>query len=276
MIFFTSSINQNYLKLEDALVQNDPNAQISVEAMIGAVSSAGGIVAFMKKIAAGANIAGIDRKKLGELWNQKTGGKTQPNGTITGGIVKHREALKDLFRAAMPDHHEWIPSNMMLEVIDRDMDALNLSQVPEWIDLQHNFRIKTQDVVFGEQKVLHINHNGKPHAVFQGHVGAKIILETVDTSSGDVVTKEQYGIQDEFHNDLRDAFKSSTNIKTVKTAIKSVAQNWIWNGKTLPLNPLHPGLRWRNMNISKGGGLSNFKTHFSDIYVKLQKDLNTL
>jgi hypothetical protein len=57
-------------------------------------------------------LSGIDRKKLGELWNQKTNGKTD-----------HRKELKDLFRSAASGKYEWIPTDLMLEVIDRDMDA---------------------------------------------------------------------------------------------------------------------------------------------------------
>jgi hypothetical protein len=272
MIFFTSSINQNYLKLEEALLLNDPNAQISVEAMIGAVSSAGGIVAFMKKIAAGANIAGIDRKKLGELWNQKTGGKTE-----------HRKEIKDLFRGAASGKHEWIPTDLMLEIIDRDMASLRIGEIPKWIDLQHKFRIPSEEIVFSPNKSKVANFNGSSYSVFQGHVGALYLEETTinqRTGRSAITHTEQTTNQMAFHNDLRDNFRTTSTIATVLDEIRKTVISWIWDGKQIPSLPIHPMMRWKNagnfLDVSKNPGLSSFKSKYLTIYTKIMNSTKVI
>jgi hypothetical protein len=234
------------------------HAGITVDNLKQAVSLAGGIVQFMKDIAAGKTLGGIDRKKLGELWDQKT-----------GGTVKHREALKDLFRAAMPERHEWIPSNLMLEVIDRDMDAHKIGEIPEWIELQHKFRIKTNQVVFGVDKSIAQSYRGASYAVLQGHVGALSLEQR--NASGDVEYVSQHTSQASFHDSLRGAFKAATTKKVVLAEISKVIQTWLWDGTTMPSIPLHPNLRWTSahIDVSKDPGLSSFKSKSSQVQKQL-------
>jgi hypothetical protein len=227
------------------------HAGITVDNLKQAVSLAGGIVQFMKDIAAGKTLSGIDRKKLGELWDQKTNGKSE-----------HRDALKNMFRAAMPGHHEWIPSNYMLEVIDRDMDANKIGQIPEWIDLQNKFRVDTEKVIFGIRHVEIVDYRGKNHSVFQGHVGSMYLMQR--GAGGAVKYTKQTTSESTFHDALRNEFKNKSDKKSVLQGIKVVIENWIWDGKTVPSDPIHPLLRWRDggayTDVSKDPGLSKFKS----------------
>jgi hypothetical protein len=245
------------------------DAGITVDNLKQAVSLAGGIVQFMKDIAGGKTLGGIDRKKLGELWNQQTNGK-----------ALHREELKNLFRAVMPGHHEWIPSNYMLEVIDRDMDAGKIGEIPKWIDLQNQFRVKTSKVIFGAEKVKNVAFNGHQYAVFQGHVGSKIYLQEVNPVTGEVKQTEQFSTQDKFHNQLRDAFSSSMEFVKVISSVNTVIDEWFWDGVKLPINPIHTMLRWNNggslVDISKDPGLLNFKNFAQQNLADIHKSVKAL
>jgi Domain of unknown function (DUF4157) len=243
------------------------HAGVTVDNLKQAVSLAGGIVKFMKDIAGGKTLSGIDRKKLGELWNLKTGGK-----------VEHREALKNLFRAAMPGHHEWIPSNLMLEVVDRDMDANKIGQVPEWIELQHKFRANTQKTVFNPTYAKAEDYRGKTYAIFQGHVGS-IYLAQRD-NRGVLKHVEQTKSQAEFHNELRDEFRKSVDKKSALIGIEKIITKWLWNGNSMPSTPIHPMLRWKDggtfVDVSQNPGLGNFKSTFASEYKTLLNSINTL
>ncbi len=244
-------------------------AGISVDNLKHAVSLAGGIVSFMKKIAAGETLSGISRVKLGELWNLRTNGK-----------LEHRKELKDLFRSAASGKHEWIPTDLMLEVIDRDMAARNIGEVPRWIDLQHKFRIPSAQVVFGPNKAKTETFNGSDYAVFQGHVGSLYVEEQVSNRiTGRTSTKftEQTTHQMDFHNDLRDNFKSNSVIATVLSEIKNTVNTWLWDGKQMPGNPIHPKMRWKKdgnyLDVSKSPSLATFKTDCAAIR---QRIMNTI
>jgi Domain of unknown function (DUF4157) len=230
-------------------------AGITVENLKHAVSLAGGIVQFMKDIAGGKTLSGIDRKKLGELWNQKTNGK-----------LDHRAELKNMFRKVVSGNHEWIPTDLMLEVIDRDMEANKIGEIPEWVDLQNKLRTESQKVVFSASKVEKHTLNNIQYAVFQGHVGSNIYLGEQDPITQKITYVQQFVPQSKFHNELRDAFRGSlTTIKVCKDTLKKVASDWIWDGLSMPSIPLHPLLAWDNgggkIDIHKDPGLSGFKKH---------------
>ncbi len=232
------------------------HAGMTVENLKQAVDLAGGIVQFMKGIAAGKTLSGIDRKKLGELWNQKTNGK-----------LDHRAELKNMFRRVLSGNHEWIPTDLMLEVIDRDMEASKVGEIPEWIDLQNVLRTENKKVIFSASRAENHTFNNTRYAVFQGHVGSNIYLGDQDPITQKITYVQQFVPQSKFHNELRVAFRNSlSSIRTCKDTLKNVATDWIWDGASMPLSPLHPLLAWDDgggtkIDIHQDPGFSQFKTH---------------
>jgi hypothetical protein len=248
------------------------HAGVTVDNLKQAVSLAGGIVKFMKDIAGGKTLSGIDRKKLGELWNQKTNGKTD-----------HRKELKDLFRSAASGKHEWIPTDLMLEVIDRDMDANNIGEVPKWIDLQHKFRIPSAEVVFAANKAKSVSFNNTNYAVFQGHVGAVYLEESVQnqrTGRSSIKFTEQTTSQMDFHNDLRANFRSATTVLKVLGEIEKTVNVWVWDGKSMPSLPIHPMMRWKHsgsqLDVSRNPGLATFKSGCAKIHTEIVTTIKNL
>jgi hypothetical protein len=241
-------------------------AGITVDNLKQAVSLAGGIVQFMKDIAAGKAPGGIDHTQLKKLWSQQTGNKLQ-----------HRETLKTMFRNAMPGKHEWIPSDMMLAVIERDMDADKMGIVPEWIDLQHNFRIDTEHVVFKPSYESIQGYNGKNYSVLNGHSGAIYLVNK--TLSGNTYSPRTEH-QADFHNELRENFKSIDTKVDLLNKIKVTAQKWAWDGNGNPANPIHPNLVWKNnsqyVDLSNGSGLSKLKSNLSSYFTNLMKQIEDL
>jgi len=175
-----------------------------------------GIINFMKGMAQHGAVGKITRQKLGVLWDQ-----TEP-----------KNWLKAQLRGAVDyPPHEWIPSNMILAVIDRAANLAQFSEGVKWIDLQHELRSNTNWVIFkpsfGKQPVA---YQGKEYVVLQGHTGA-LYLDGSPQHTG----------QGPFHDDLRGAFEHATNTANCATRIEGVYNKWVWNGER-PALPIHPQL----------------------------------
>ncbi|MBX8464746.1 hypothetical protein [Deinococcus sp. RIT780] len=202
------------------------------------VQGCGGIVTFLKTLAAGSAVGGIDQKTFTVLWNRKTGGK-----------FNHRDRIIDMFRAAMPGRHEWIPSDLIEEVVARDLTARQFGQATNWVEFQHKTRSFTQHVIFKRERLL----GGK--SIPQGHSGA-IYLKQVD-SSGNVKYKPETEGQSEFHDELRAAFQGGATHTAVVSALRSVAMKHLWDGSQTYSREFHSNALWRTRN---------------GIYVELKKD----
>ncbi|MFI0898522.1 hypothetical protein, partial [Streptomyces sp. NPDC020983] len=151
------------------------------------------------------------------------------------------DLVKDRFRAAMNAHHEWIPSNFILEVMKRARQAAADGEA--WIDLQHELRNETFRVVFApgkSRKVEKDSVNGSPekdYTVLQGHSGAVYWKK-----------EEQTVGQADFHNALRDAFTASTTPSGAVAGALKVAKEWVWDG-----GGMTPGMHPDLFNKKNGG-----------------------
>jgi hypothetical protein len=185
--------------------------------LVAAVKSVG-IIEFMNKMAAGAIVGGIDRAKLEVLW------KVTVNSTW----------IKDRFRDAAPKgdgdsslegFHEWIPSNMIMAVINRAAGLEDGIDAGNWIEVQNVLRTKTMHVVFNPAKSSEMHSDGKG-LLIQGHVGS-VYLRTFDSSGDPEYSAETTGTN-VFHNALRAAFTDSKTIATCIADLEKVAQEWVW------------------------------------------------
>jgi len=182
------------------------------QTLVTAIKTAGGMVPFMKDMAAGKTIAGVNEAAFVKMWN-----------------VSADEAwLKDKFRAVSPSMHEWIPSNEVAAVVEK---AKTAPGGPAWIDLQNELRSPTNQVIFSPAKSSHdVTEAGKDSLVLHGHVGA-IYLRGV------MQTKDEAA----FHDELRAAFTSTTDLGKAVDLLKAVMAEWMWKGDALP-KPLDPDL----------------------------------
>jgi hypothetical protein len=178
--------------------------------LVAAIKTAGGMVPFMKDMAAGKTIGGIDEAKFEQMWN-----------------VSADEAwLKDKFRAVDPSMHEWIPSNEVEAVVQKAKTAPGGAS---WIDLQNELRSPTNQVIFEPSKSSSISPEGT--LVLRGHVGAIYlngVMQTVDEAA--------------FHDELRAAFSAAKDIANAVDLLKAVMLEWMWTGDALP-KPLDPNLQ---------------------------------
>jgi hypothetical protein len=164
-----------------------------------------------------------------------------PDGTVTMEALQKvwtnktdSQKVEDAFRAARPNEHEWIPSNLMVAVISR---AQTSAEGEQWVYLQDRLRAMTEEVIFKPQ---FWSKDEAGTALYpNGHVGA---LEKwfPEPPPGQKATGPRYiplqvGME-EFHNELREAFQGSKNIKDAVTRLHGVFQKWVWNGESPPKN----------------------------------------
>ncbi len=181
------------------------------------VANKGDIVAYMKAMAQGEIVEGIDRTKLNESWN------------------KHQEIvdyLKEKLRQARPKKHEWIPCDQIMNVINRAANVAQFQEGVAWVDLQHKLRIDTSWIIFKPSKA--ILDASKRYTLLQGHIGAVYlepghIIQTTGTTP--------------FHNACRVAFDEAHSTTEFLTSIRSVFAQWMWKDEQpAPSPPIHPRL----------------------------------
>ncbi len=220
-----------------------------------AVAAAGGVIQFMKAMAAGQTIEGIDRSKLEKAWGENQ---------------KIKDWLKDKFRDANPGNHEWIPSNMIMDVINRATNVAWGVEVANWIDLHHELRTDTSWVIFSPD---YSPKRIKGQVVLQGHPGA-IYIRTTNSEGAEYLQPQTAGVN-KWHDSLRSKFTNNTTAVNVLGSLRTFFGYTVWDGKSLPGN-LHPEHRdssgqLLDMNALKGQQQANFdKTQdmFSNLMTK--------
>ncbi|WP_326733622.1 phage tail protein [Streptomyces sp. NBC_01022] len=199
-----------------------------------AVEKSGDVIEFLKEISSNGGSKTIEVDKggikgkmnlalFGEAWDKEIDGK-----------LAVRAWIKTQFRQVMPNHHEWLPSDFILEVTKRA--STMAEEGPPLLALQNALRNETFCVVFNETM-------GRPEIVENqfvpnGHAGAVYFAET-QPDKGQLKGKRSKW-EEEFHNSLRSAFLSSTDAKDAAAKALTVAKEWIWNGDPMSL-PIHSG-----------------------------------
>jgi len=219
----------------DPYAQYHPGTGNEDEIIAVAVTQEGGIVEFMKAMAQGKSIV-VHTKAPGATTTETT----SINRALLEEWWKHpavRSELSGVLRRANNGNHEWIPCELILDVIKR---AANLAQFREgvkWVDLQHKLRTDTSWVIYKPDPSLTPERavEEDKHVVLQGHIGAVYRDIGKGARVPQVVGKES------FHDACKAAFNSSKTVDECITAIETVYVNWVWDGG-VPWLPIHESL----------------------------------
>ena len=138
--------------------------------------------------------------------------------------------------------HEYIPSSLVIEVIDRakaavesagDTDQEKIKAGLAWIELQHSVRSETWKLVFAKNHKTVKESQGRrgpavDKKVMQGHSGA---VKGPRDDSTPVVLVSQTSGQPAFHDAMRKAFRDNTaSISSCKTAVLAAINTEVWGG----------------------------------------------
>jgi hypothetical protein len=178
----------------------------------------------------------------------------QPNKTYLGNKV--RDAFEGDPSGGGP--HEWIPSNFVDEVVKKATAKIMELGGPlvdaaveegfKWIELHHDLRSLTFDVVFKPEKTFDLKPektqaidplDGVTKAVLQGHSGA------VSFPRGGAIVEQTTG-QEAFHDALRAAFvwNGPDTIPAYLARVVVVIGQWVYKGTSS--KPVHPDCRPSN------------------------------
>jgi len=108
-----------------------------VDPQLKEAAGKGRILAFLRELAEKRESGGVTRGRLKELWNEEGPGQNP-----------HRKFLKDEFRRIDADKHEWIPTNMIIDVLETQISLGAPPNSISWIDLQHELRSFTTSVIW--------------------------------------------------------------------------------------------------------------------------------
>ena len=135
----------------------------------------------------------------------------------------NQQWLENAFRQADAGKHEWIPSDMMPDVLDFASE-----EGVEWVTLQHELRSNTKDIIFKPSKAEYDTKVSADKKVLQGHSGA-LYVKKIGVDAFKPATKGQPA----FHNALRDSFnaKKDDGVKETTKALKGVFEAWVWKNE---------------------------------------------
>ncbi|HLP88808.1 MAG TPA: DUF4157 domain-containing protein [Nostocaceae cyanobacterium] len=208
------------------------------------------IVGFMKAMGKNETVEGITRNDFQELWDDDT----QKIGT-----KKAKDWVKNKFRKAARGQHEWIPCNLIAQVIERTASTNEFIEGDKWIDFQHGLRSPTKQIIFNKSKAIKIKYREEEKEedklVLQGHTKSVYLYEEIPEN-------QQTKYSPEFHKALESAFTNSKNITDCIRGIRRVFEDWVWKGDEVSEQEVHPEM----MCYSKKA-----KTNWSDI-TKAQAD----
>jgi hypothetical protein len=190
-----------------------------------------GIVPFMKELAQLRTVKGINFERLQkELWPHKPNAKW----------------LADRFRDynQKVGVHEWIPSSSIPRTIALAIDAGTWLKGEKWIDLHHEMRAETRDLIGKPPEfwVERVEEEGESLWSPQGHDGA------VEHEEYGAQTKD-FGPHGPFHKALFDNIESSNKFSDCIAGAKAVFVKYIWKDEEPP-GPLDPSLTIRGATVT--------------------------
>ncbi|MFE6775596.1 HPC2 multi-domain protein [Streptomyces sp. NPDC057702] len=163
--------------------------------------------------------------------------------TETWADAKVRADVGDKFRSAVDGHHEWIPTEWILAVVERARDVTNYTDGAEWLKVHHGLRSHTQYLVYFNPKAQPrtASKATKKYSIPQGHVGAVYFTGRIGRESftDHPMTRGRYA----FHSSLGSAFKNSSTIKEAVSELRTRMEEWIWNGNDSYPYDIHPGCK---------------------------------
>ena len=195
-------------------------------ALVTAIGNAGGIIAFLNSMAKTRSAGGMSEAQLETAWTNQA----------------NLDYVKDLFRAAMPERHEWIPSNFIPNVVRLASVATPAGQEAGetfalWVRVQHEWRTPTRSLIFkptGQTRrafsadVPQSDGTTRrlPVVILQGHSGA--VYAPAEDGALTARPVPQTKGQPWWHDELRDRFLagSANDSKAGVLAIMSAVQTF--------------------------------------------------
>lgn len=234
-----------------AQVGKDPLSDIQA----AVASAAGGsIITFLSLCVKHNEVGGIPVSEIQRLWKEDA-------------AVRHW--IKSAYRDADTWKHEWIPTNMVMDVVERAILNRDKSQ-EDWIALQHALRSPTHHVIwridFIKGDVVVMGHSGLGRNLSKDLASATEALFAAQSDKGEGSAKrlasaqarydralrdaakrnltKPRGIvttmtQQKFHDELRSAWSANKTIPEFLGKLKEIIQKEIWDGTVpsgVPLN----------------------------------------
>jgi len=163
---------------------------------------------------------------LGMATARAAGGMSHADFETAWGNQDNVNFLKDQFRAADPGKHEWIPSNMIRDVIARAHTTGDAEKAAAWVELHHKLRCDTSHLIYLPSYTVETTEIDGAHVhVLSGHSGA-LYLEDAGKSKPAPSTFKQ----GTWHDELRKAFSDSTSIVGCIDDLRARFKATIWNG----------------------------------------------
>ncbi|MEU2668533.1 hypothetical protein ABZ622_06600, partial [Streptomyces sp. NPDC007164] len=195
-----------------------PVARREVDPRLVAAAGKGRVLEFLKEMAEEKKSSGLTLSELKGLWDEKGIGENP-----------HRKWLKGEFRALADGHHEWIPTDQLLKILDTDMKQANTQNSTGWIDLQDDLRSLTTDVIWEIRLSDNMTEVGSHD--MDAHVGAFM------TYDGNPIYN---GRDKKWHDSLREYFKNFIKDKPNGSPDQFLANlrnlleegKLMWNGDT--------------------------------------------
>ncbi|MCX4730761.1 hypothetical protein [Streptomyces sp. NBC_01363] len=195
-----------------------PVARREVDPRLVAAAGKGRILEFLKEMAEEKKSGDLTLSELKGLWDEKGIGENP-----------HRKWLKGEFRALADGHHEWIPTDQLLKILDTDMKQANTQHSTGWIDLQDDLRSLTTDVIWEIRLTDNMTEVGSHD--MDAHVGAFMKYD------GNPIYN---GRDKKWHDSLRDYFKNFIKSKPNGSPAQFLADlrnlleegKLMWNGDT--------------------------------------------
>ncbi|MET8746825.1 hypothetical protein ABZV72_35920, partial [Streptomyces sp. NPDC004728] len=208
-----------------------PVARREVDPRLVAAAGKGRILEFLKEMAEEKKSGDLTLSELKGLWDEKGVGENP-----------HRKWLKGEFRALADGHHEWVPTDQLLKILDTDMKQGNTQNSTGWIDLQDDLRSLTTDVIWEIRLTDNMTEVGSHD--MDAHVGAFMKYD------GNPIYN---GRDKKWHDSLRDYFKNFIKSKPNGSPAQFLAElrnlleegKLMWNGDTSDFSEKQKSLKIR-------------------------------
>ena len=224
------------------------------EALREAVESRGGIVEFLRDLVE-RGIPEMTVQDFQALW------QTEAN----------KQFVKARFRGVRPGHHEWVPTGMLPEVVERAQSTEDAEQLYLWADMQNEMRTDTAWVIFAPgYRTQALSEPGKePKVALTGHIGAVGYRFLPDDD-----TRWLQMHQEAWHEDLRQTWRGGTSPSDVVTKMQATAKASVWSGAG------SGAVSWKKyyVKLSEGGGPKSLSdlgsaqaTRFADLIATFEE-----
>lgn len=209
-----------------------------------------GIIEFLKSMARRESIMDVSHAEFQEVYDNDQ---------------ETKDWLKDRFRTVVAGHHEWLPTDYLGEVVQLAHDADKFAEGVKWIDVQHEMRVKTEDVILTPSYWITFSDKLSPLAPEEtfsipcGHTSGANGLVWQGTE------KPEYGLKPgsnsglvreasgkgAFHLAFNGVFTNNKgNFPAYFAALEAEVKKWVWDGEVAPPANVHPSLYYGGASIA--------------------------